>query len=193
MSAFDAGAARGTDATARTPRAKGTALFEVTRVARALGAEFVARLTPPTRNVVEGTVLAGSWYPETVLRELLEGLADDVERRRLGRLQARKDLESVYRSLFRAGDLLGTLSTFPMLWSLYHDSGAALFERCAAAHVRLSVRGFALPSAALCAFTAGWLQSAAELATDAPARVDETTCRTRGADRCVFEVRGHGA
>lgn len=192
MSSFDAGATRA-GATLRTPRAKGTALFEATRAARALGAEFAARLSPATRDLVQGTVLAGSWYPEAVLRELLESLTDDAERHGLGRLQARRDLGSVYRSLFRAGDLLGTLSAFPMVWSLYHDSGAALFERCATAHVRLSVRGFALPSTALCAFTAGWLQGAAELAVDAPARVDETTCRTRGADRCVFEVRGHGA
>lgn len=172
----------------RLPRTKGTLLMEAVRVAREQGEALAARLSPRTRELLQGSVLAGSWYPEEALRELLEA-SDAAGLHRLGQAQARKDLVSVYRSLFKADDLCGTLSSFPMVWSLYHDSGAALFERRTAGHVRLTVRGFAMPSAALCAFTAGWIEGAAELACGRPVDVEATACRVQGADRCVFEAR----
>ncbi len=174
----------------RLARVKGTALSEVVRAAREQGEALHARLSPRTRELLEGTVLAGSWYPEPVLRELLEAQArDDEARRGLGHAQASKDLAGVYRSLFKAGDWVGTLSTFPMVWSLYHDSGAGLFQRHAPDHVSVTVRGFALPSAALCAFTSGWLQGAAELAGGQGITLEQSTCRVHGADRCIFDMR----
>jgi hypothetical protein len=189
MNGSDLTARRTPTPAAREPRAKGTLFATVSRQARTRGAEFSARLEPRTRELLAGSLLAGSWYPETCLRELLEALGGPALSDRLGRDQALADLQGVYRSLFRPGDAGATLAAFSMIWSLYHDSGAALCERLEPNHARVTVRGFALPSSALCAFTAGWLAQAAEQASGVPARVDENLCRARGASRCAFDVR----
>ncbi len=172
---------------------KGTALADVARLARAAGQEFADALSEPTRHVLSGAVLSGSWYPERVLRELLEALAavrgGTLEAcRELGRALARKDLGSVYHSLFRPGDPGATLAAFPMLWALYHDTGAARVERVPGA-LHVSVRGFALPSAAVCAYTAGWLEAAVGLASGRePLPAREVACRTAGAAFCEFDL-----
>ncbi len=173
----------------RQPRAKGTAFATLVRRVRGRGPEFIERLSPRTRELLDGSVLASSWYPETSLRELLEAVGGREEWLQVGREQGQQDLVGVYRSLFRAGDMAGTLSAFSLVWSLYHDSGAALYERLDAGHVRLTVRSFALPSAALCAFTSGWLASAGEQSSGQPVTVEHATCREQGGDRCVYDVR----
>jgi hypothetical protein len=178
-----------TSSGSRQPRAKGTAFAALVRRVRGRGPEFLERLSPRTRELLDGSVLASSWYPETSLRELLEAIGGHAEWLEIGREQGQQDLIGVYRSLFRAGDMAGTLSAFSLVWSLYHDSGAAMYERVENGHVRLTVRSFALPSAALCAFTSGWLAAAGEQASGQQAAVEHASCRERGADRCVFDVR----
>lgn len=180
----------------RMPCAKGTALVDLVRIARQEREAYARILPADTLSFLDTQILPGSWYPEVHLRELLiatdriRGLGDLSHCREvLGPSSAEKDLQGgVYQALLKAGDPARTLHSFPTLWSLYHDTGIVSVEVEPTGDTTLFLEGFGLPSAALCATSAGWMLEAVRLAGGASPAVAHDACVSRGAGACRFRV-----
>jgi len=177
-----------------TPRAKGTALVDLVRIARQERDVYARLLCADALSFLETEVLPGSWYPEIHLRDLLiatdriRGSGDLRHCREvLGPRSAGKDLQGVYQALLKAGDPARTLQALPILWSLYHDTGVVSVEIAETGTV-MFLEGFGLPSEALCATTEGWMLEAVRLAGGASPAVHHDACVSRGAGACRFRV-----
>lgn len=178
------------------PRAKGTALVDLVRIARQEREAYARSLTAETLSFLELEVLPGSWYPEVHLRDLL--IATDRIRGRgdlshcrevLGPRSAEKDLQGVYQALLKTGDPARTLQALPILWSLYHDTGIVSVANDEAGVATMFLESFGLPSAALCATCEGWMLEAVRLAGGASASVRHDSCVMGGSGACRFRVR----
>jgi hypothetical protein len=173
---------------------KGTALIDLVKLARKHRAAFEPRLPAETRGLLEDRILAGSWYPEAHLENLLVaadqvlGGGDFALCRSFGRTAARQAVESLYRSTLVPGDVVASLKVLSATWSLMHNTGAVAVEVPGETSVRVTLRDFGRPSPALCAVFAGWIEGKAE-AAGAEAEVAEESCRRRGDGACVYAVQ----
>jgi hypothetical protein len=117
--------------------AKGTVLLPAVKSLRFYpgGRESVP---PPLKPYVEKRILAANWYPEEDYVALLAALAPVLERNRsqigswpagvsvwefIGRSAAEQYATGTYKSLFRQGDVQGSLKNFRSFWELRHDTG----------------------------------------------------------------------
>ena len=163
-------------------------------MARKQRAAFDARLPPETRRLLDERILAGSWYPEAHLENLLLaadqvlGSGDLSVCRTFGRTAARQALDSLYRTTLVPGDVAASLRMISATWSLLHNTGAVSVEVPAEGIVRVTLRDFGAPSPALCMVFAGWIEGKAE-AAGGRAQVTEEQCRQRGHQACVYAVQ----
>ena len=172
---------------------KGTNLIPLVKMARKQRPAFQAVLPPETQDFIESYLLTGSWYPELHLEQLLvaadrvHGTGDLTICRKLGRYLAETNLQTIYKSLFVAGDPKSTLSLLPRLWSLSHDTGTVAVAQISPGVTRLVLVGFEAPGLALCASIAGWIEGAVGVA-GGQGQVAEERCRLRGDDDCTFSA-----
>ncbi len=180
---------------AKVPMSKGASLVPLVKMARGRRDEFVKVLSPETLAFVDATrVLAGSWYPELYVRDLLIA-ADKVLAKgtlsyceELGRLSAHHTIQNIYKSYLVPGDVPATVSNFASFWPLFHDSGKCTSVAAEPGYIRLEVVGFGLPSRPLCATHVGWIGGLVEMAGGQCVSKDEK-CEVRGDGTCVYGVR----
>jgi hypothetical protein len=176
---------------------KGTALIDLVKLARKHRAAFEERLPPDTRRLVDERILVASWYPEAHLESLLVaadqvlGTGDLSVCRRLGRTAARQALETLYRTTVVPGDVEASLRMLSATWSLLHNTGSVVVDVPGPRNVRVTLRDFGRPSAALCNVFAGWIEGKAD-AAGGQAEVTEEQCRRSGAPACVYAVHWTG-
>jgi hypothetical protein len=176
------------------PQAKGTTIIDLVKLARQNLAAFEAMVPAASRAILLQSILPSSWYPEETLRDLLvaadrlRGRGDLGSCMQLGRVSAQKDLQGVYRALLVRGNPEATLTGFPRIWSLYHDTGTVTVEHFGEREARVVLRDHGLPSRALCLVTLGWIAEAVTLAGGATPQTSEDACRCQGGSFCVYRV-----
>jgi hypothetical protein len=177
--------------------AKGTTLITLVKMARKQRAAFDGLLPPETRALLDSRILAGSWYPELHLQNLLVaadrvlGKGDLAFCRTLGKVAARETLESTYKAALVRGDVVASLRVISVSWSFMHNTGRVTVETPSEHVVRMTLRDFGHPSLPLCVVFAGWIEGKVEMA-GGRARVIEEKCRLRGDEGCVYAVHWSG-
>jgi hypothetical protein len=173
--------------------AKGTSLVDLVKMARKQRADFERLLPEETRRLLDTRILGGSWYPEQHLRDLLVaadrvlGKGDLTYCRKLGKVAAHQALEKTYRAVVVPGDVVASLRLLAVSWTFMHNTGTVTVQTPSEGVVRVALERFGLPSRALCAVFAGWLEGKVEVA-GGQARVVEEKCRVRGDEACVYAV-----
>jgi hypothetical protein len=181
-------------------RTKGTSVAAIVRfVNENWGDAGLLRLAGAIRDpdivpIVEGKVLAGSWYPFAYFTELLDtaeslfgGGIDDFSRRE-GASCADYDLRGVYRVFVRFTSIDFVIERSGKVWRQYYDSGDLVILETESRHVAFELREFAAPHRGHCGTVLGWSERAAELSGVAEVRGAHSSCRARGDHRCVFEI-----
>jgi hypothetical protein len=176
-----------------TPRVKGSNLVHVVKVLRGNRELALTRLAPAQHKYLEERVLVSSWYPETDLLALLQALvailpAPQNRWEVVGRMAAANDLGGLYKHLLRADDPARTLEICGVMWKSYHDTGTVdtALDGPSAAYINL--RGFGLPSEAMCGMIGGYAVHLTEQAGGKRVQVEKLLCRLQGAEFCRWRV-----
>jgi hypothetical protein len=181
-------------------RTKGTSLAAIVRFVRQnWGDDGLTRLAATSRvpevvPLIEGKVLAGSWYPFAYFTELLDtaealfsGGGDGFARRE-GASCAEYDLRGVYRVFVRLTSPAFVIERSGKVWRQYYDSGDLVVLETDDFRVRYELRDFGSPHRGHCGTVLGWSERAAELSGATAVRGVHSICRARGDRRCVFEI-----
>ena len=156
-------------------RTKGTSLAAIVRFVRQnWGRRGLARLaaasrTPEVLELIDGKVLAGSWYPFAYFTELLDNadalFGGGVEgfARREGASCADYDLRGVYRVFVRFTSPSFVIERSGKVWRQYYDSGDLVVLETDDARVLYELRDFGSPHRGHCGTVLGWSERAAEL------------------------------
>lgn len=151
----------------------------------------LARLSPPDRALVEGRILAASFFPLDLNQRLDEAIAHAVNPldpsgvyRELGRASAEKNLAKIHQIFLREKTPHAVLEGFPAVRATYYTDGAAHYARTGETSGSLSVEGASYHSQADCESTAGYFERALELAGAKDVKVTLALCRGRGDRRC---------
>ncbi len=181
------------------PQTKGTSVAAVIRfVEREWGSEGLARLAaevkpPEAAKLLNGQILAGSWYPFAHFVALLEtaevlfGGLGDIGRRE-GMYCAEWDLRGVYRVFIKLASPSFLVERAGKVWRQYYDSGELVVLESTPTSVVFELRDFAAPHRAHCETVLGWSQRAAELTGVGKVTGSHTRCRARGDSKCVFRI-----
>jgi hypothetical protein len=181
-------------------RTKGTSLAAIVRFVRQnWGAEGLARLAAASQatevlELIDGKVLAGSWYPFAYFTELLDNasalFSGGVEgfARREGASCADYDLRGVYRVFVRFTSPAFVIERSGKVWRQYYDSGDLVVLETDDARVIYELRDFGSPHRGHCGTVLGWSERAAELSGATAVRGTHAICRARGDRRCVFQI-----
>ncbi len=139
--------------------------------------------------------LRSAWYPFAAYVDLNEcvdrvcGRGDGSLPRAMAAQVAEDDLASIYRAFLRVASPSFVLRHVGQIWKQYHDSGRVVVLRDEPAHVDLEVVGFDTPHHVHCDAVGGWMERCVQMTGVKGAKVTHPSCRARGADRCLYEVR----
>lgn len=188
------------DAAGGGVRTKGTSVAAIVRfVNENWGDAGLSRLAEAIRDpdivtIIEGKVLAGSWYPFAYFTELLDtaeslfGGGIDEFSRREGASCADYDLRGVYRVFVRFTSIDFVIERSGKVWHQYYDSGDLVILETQRQRVSFELREFASPHRGHCGTVLGWSERAAELSGVADVSGSHPSCRARGDSCCIFQI-----
>lgn len=174
---------------------KGSALSARVQYVRDQGVPQYARLlnelSAPTRVAVEAGFDADRWYPFAMFVELSEvidrqlGAGDLGLCVELGRYACDTNLTTLYRFLFKVGNIHFLIRRAAAAWHIHYDEGAMHVLEETPRSVRFAVEGIQQPHRAHCLSVKGWMTEAARISGRHIVDVSET-CRLLGDERCTF-------
>ena len=155
----------------------------------------LARLEPQDRETL-GTLLASSWYPFELGRNLDAAIVDELGGgqatffEKLGEASAEKNLGEgcVHRRFLVVGDPHAFLEKAPLIYSFYYDQGRRDYAKVADREAVLTTHEAETFSAPDCATVVGWYRRAMEMCGVERPRVVEEECRAKGGDVCRYRV-----
>jgi uncharacterized protein (TIGR02265 family) len=158
-------------------------------------ARVLARLSPGDQEIL-GTLLASSWYPFEVGRNLDAAIVDELGGGRaaffekLGEGSAEKNLGEggVHRQFLVVGDPHAFLDKAPLVYSFYYDQGHRDYEKVGDTEAVLTTHDAETFSAPDCATVVGWYRKALEMVGVDNPRVVEEECRAKGGDVCRYRL-----
>ena len=161
-------------------------------------ARIRARLSPAFRETLDRGMMPSAWYPFAFTVEInraldaVLGRADASLIPKLGRYSAEQVLHGVYKIFFKLGSPEFIISRVANVWRQYYNSGKARVAWDAVPagkQARLIIEGFEAPARENCLSMLGWIEGMLHMAGARDVRVEETTCRCRGGEACVFTAR----
>jgi hypothetical protein len=175
-------------------KVKGSAIVQSVRILR--GNKDAARLhlPPELHHYLSTRVLAASWYPEEDMIPLVRATANVLGQPEetfyefAGRFVAHTHAEGVYRHLVRDGESQSLSRRAMVLWTSQHDTGAMDMQSLEEGKLRVTLRGFALPSREACLINAGYLAATFEISGYHDVRVEKQSCCVDGAPECAWVV-----
>jgi uncharacterized protein DUF2378 len=176
---------------------KGTAVGASVRfVSERFGASSLAgvlrALPDEDRRLLEGGVLASSWYPMPVFLRFMEeaekqlGAQEPDLVRQMGRASADYGVKTVYKIFFKIGSPEFIIGRAARVFGSYYDTGTMTVVETAPGRAVLDLAGFA-GAPQFCERIRGWMERTVELAGATGLRSEHTRCVHRGDDRCRFE------
>ena len=178
-------------------RVKGTAVVASMRyVSERFGAgaltDVLGALPEEERSVLEGSVLAASWYPMPTFLHFMQeaekklGAQEPDLIRRMGRASAEYGVTTVYKIFFKVGSPEFIIGRAARVFGTYYDTGKLTVVETRAGRAILDLEGFE-GAPQFCARIRGWMERTVELAGGKDLRSQHTRCVHRGDVLCRFE------
>lgn len=154
-------------------------------------ARFLNALSPKTRVLVEAGIQPSEWYPFDAFIEVctvidgLFGKGDLSLCEELGRYACHVNLKTLYRFLFRVGNVHFIIRRAAAAWRLNYDVGEMVVVSEGPTSCVLQINHWPEPHLAHCASVRAWIIEAGRLSTGKQDfRCVRETCRAKGDARC---------
>lgn len=154
-------------------------------------ARFLSALSPKARVTVEEGVQPGEWYPFATFVEVcavvdeLFGKGDLALCTDLGRYACNTNLTSLYRFLFKVGNVHFIIRRAAAAWRINYDEGDLVVVSEGPMSCVLAVSGWPEPHRAHCLSVLGWILEAGRLSSGKEQfRCVSETCRANGDKTC---------
>ncbi len=152
---------------------KGTAILPVEVYVRTQWGQqgwsrLLERVSPESRKVLRGRIIQVSWYPQAVITELYQAMADlfaggDLSYcRKVGREAADYGLTFIHRLIFKFQSPSLLVSRGPELWASYYQPSTVEVSEESPGKIVAVVKGLETGPAHLHSI-AGWMERVAEL------------------------------
>jgi hypothetical protein len=178
-------------------RVKGSALRARVQWVKDRGMPAYARLltglSQETRAVVDQGFSPFAWYPMETFIELcvtvdrLFGKGDLLLCEDLGRYACDANLTTLYKMLYKLGNIHFILRRAALAWSLSYDEGELKVVGQGDHSAALQIAGITTPHRAHCLSVKGWVARAGELSGARDVVVTER-CRVLGASECEMRL-----
>ena len=176
---------------------KGTAVVASVRyVSERFGASALAAvlkgLPDEDRRILEGGVLASSWYPVPLFLRFMQeaekqlGAKEPDLVRRMGRASADYGVKTVYKIFFKVGSPAFIIGRAARVFGSYYDTGKLTVVDTSSGGAVLDLEGFE-GAPQFCERIRGWMERTVELAGAKNLRAEHTLCVHRGDALCRFE------
>lgn len=159
-----------------TAKIRGTAILGTLDFVRETWGEgevsrVLEALSPATRELVAGSVpvTPDGWYDTRVVAELTRaadrafGSGDLALGRSIGRFVAFRDVNRVFRWLYRLSGPDLIFSRFGRVWRTYYSDGRYVFEGVRGRSAALRIEDWAGADPAICRRVEGWIERTLEL------------------------------
>ena len=175
---------------------KGTAVVASVRYVRERFGEAALRrvlgpLPTDERLVLEGGILASSWYPMPLFLHFMQ----EVERqlatqelhviRRMGQASAEYGIKGVYKVFFKLGSPEFIIGRAARVFGSYYDTGRIVVAESRAGRAVLDLSGFE-GAPQFCERILGWMEKTVEMAGAKNLRSGHPRCVHRGDSTCRF-------
>lgn len=177
---------------------KGSALRARSDYVQEMGDEayrsWFASLSQRTRELVEAGFMPNDWYPFEVFVELCEriddmfGHGDRSLCRQLGYYACDKNLPTLYRLLFKVGNIGYIITRAQVAWRVTYDTGQIHIAERNTNSVVLEIHDWPDPRRAHCLSVLGWMIRAGEISGASNLQWQES-CRAAGDDICRFSLQ----
>ena len=155
---------------------------------------FHVTLPDAVRTLVDGRMLAFSWYPFESLKVYLEGAHGHFKGHRyllreMGRFSVDYQMNRFLRFILGNITVERAVSRVPVLWQRYYRPGKMAVVKNTAGHVQVVLREFPHDSVLFCERLCGWMQRLAEITGVLNSHVDHERCSAQGAEACIYDIR----
>lgn len=178
-------------------RVKGSALRARVQYVKELGvpayAKLLTALSQDTRRQVEQGFSPFAWYPFETFVELVTvvdrvfGAGDLALCEQLGRHACDANLTTLYKMLYKIGNIHFILRRAALAWSLSYDEGELRVVGQGERSAALQIAGVRQPARAHCLSVKGWVARAGELSGAKDLVVTER-CRLNGDPECELHL-----
>jgi hypothetical protein len=177
---------------------KATLAFLEERYDQGKRQRVITRLSPASRDVAVGTVLASSHYPLRALVELAE--ATDAECARgdlslcaeMGRFACDYEVKTLHRVFLTIASLDYWFRIAGSMWKTYYSAGHMAPENFTSTGGRLRLDEFNPISKAFCYRFGGWAHRICELSRLSGVAIVHSQCLLDGAPACVWDATWAG-
>ncbi len=177
---------------------KGTAVLSSLRYVRERFGEpalagVLAALPPGDGTLLQGLVLASSWYPMGSLGRFMQeaekqlASQDPKLLQNMGRASCEEGLKGIYKIFLKVGSPGFTIDRAARVLSNYYDTGDLVVVEKAERHVAAELRGLEDSGRVFCERIYGWMQRMLELTGVRNLRAAHSSCVHRGDPACRFE------
>jgi hypothetical protein len=176
---------------------KGSIMVEVVKFLRSRKEEARALVPANLQHYLNTRILSTSWHPEQDYLELMRAVVKlrpaPAERGVTPFEDASRDttdafFEGPYKALIRSGDPGRSLNSLRALWRLRHDTGEFEVELEGAKGARVTLRDYALAQREACELVQGTLWGLVHHSGGKAIGIEQTRCRSRGADACEWRI-----
>ena len=175
---------------------KGTAIVASVRYVRErFGEEALKRVLGPLpqeeRLVLEGGILASSWYPMPLFLHFMQeverqlGAQEPQVIRRMGAASAEYGIKGVYKVFFKLGSPEFIIGRAARVFGSYYDTGQIVVSESRAGRAVLDLTGFE-GAPQFCERILGWMEKTVAMAGAKNLRSDHPRCVHRGDSACRF-------
>ena len=153
--------------------------------------KVLAKMAPNYRQMLEGIILAVSWYPFELNAELDRAIANTFGGgrailRSMGAQSAKDSLGASHKNLIRDRNPQGLLKHAAQIHNLYYDTGRRTYEELGETSAVLRTYDCKSFSEDDCLTNLGWHEMAISMCGGMTPRVTDPKCRARGDDVCEY-------
>lgn len=153
-------------------------------------ARFLNALSPRTRTLVEQGIQPSEWYPFHAFIEVCTVIDEQFGKgdlslcEELGRYACNVNLKTLYRFLFRVGNVHFIIRRAAAAWRLNYDKGEMVVLSEGPSSCVLQINDWPEPHRAHCVSVRAWVAEAGRISSGNNFRCVRETCRASGDERC---------
>ncbi|MFQ5457989.1 MAG: hypothetical protein ACE5FC_06005, partial [Myxococcota bacterium] len=146
-------------------------------------------------HYLDQRILVSEWYPESDQLALLRVIVRFMPKNEvdpwelMGRFTAERDLGTLYKSLVRPHDPVGTLRNGALFWGRYHNTGRVTVTLEGEGAGRITLEDYGMPSREMCGILGGWYRELVRTVGGRNVEITHGRCVSRGADACEWGVK----
>jgi uncharacterized protein (TIGR02265 family) len=154
----------------------------------------LARVSPASRQLLEGLLLSSAWYAFEINTDLDHAIVEVLGHgdrgifKKMGAKSAQANLSGPHQAFLKKGDPQAFMAATDLVYRFYYNTGRREYRQSGPGSGVITTYDAETFSENDCLTVMGWYEEALRMCGATSVRITEETCRARGGPHCRYQV-----